>query len=83
VKDSLIDYNDIFFEKITIQMEIESLNDDALLDECNHILAAHYENADLEDIFVKYFKTGTISKEDRVKAEAVYLLAYGDIVWEV
>ena len=83
MEDFLFDYNDIFFERATISMELQSLNIDALLDECNHILTQFPRNKELEGIFRTYFKTGKITQEDRRRAEAVYLLAYGDLAWEI
>jgi hypothetical protein len=83
MKQTLVDYNDICFENDTLRMEIDSLTDDALLDECNNILPGFHNSDDMEDILVSYFKTGKISKLERLKAESIYLLAYGDFGWEV
>jgi hypothetical protein len=83
MKQGLVDYNDICFENLTLQMEMEGLSDDALLDECNHILSALYENEVMENILVSYFKNGKISPEERKIAEGMYILANGDLVWEV
>lgn len=83
MKDELIDYNDICFESTTLQMEMETLSDDALLDECNHILAGFHDSDSMDDILVKYFRTGKINKNDRKKAEGLYMLAYGEYGWEV
>jgi hypothetical protein len=83
MKQTLVDYNDICFENITLKMEVESLSDDALLDECNNILSGFQDTEDIDDILVNYFKTGKISPDERSKAESIYLLAYGDFGWEV
>jgi hypothetical protein len=83
VKDTLIEYNDIYFENVTLKMEMETLNDDSLLDECSHILASTYSSDSMEDILLHYFKFGRISEEDRKKAEGLYLLAYGGFGWSV
>lgn len=83
MKQGLIDYNDISFENMTLSMEMEGLSDDVLLDECNHILSSMYESKMMDDILVNYFKNGNISKEERKKAEGLYLLANGDLAWEV
>ena len=82
MKQTLVDYNDICFESDTLYMELNSLSDDALLDECNNILAGFHNMDDIEDIIVNYFKTGKISNLERLKAESIYLLAYGDFGWE-
>jgi len=82
VKETLIDYNDIFFEKVTLEMEIISLNDDALLEECNHILSSGYESETIEDVLLSYFKKGSITKEEREQIEKAYALAYGNFTWE-
>lgn len=83
MKDLLIDYNDISFESLTMKMEIEGLSDDVLLDECNFILSGKYESSMMEDVLVRYFKTGTITKQERRMAEGLYLLANGELAWEV
>lgn len=83
MKDSLIDYNDISFENTTISMELEGLSDDVLLDECNFILSGKYESAIMDNILAGYFKTGNISKQERKMAEGLYLLANGELAWEV
>lgn len=83
MKDSLIDYNDISFESLTMKMEIEGLSDEVLLDECNFILSGKYESSMMEDILASYFKTGNITKQERKMAEELYMLANGELAWEV
>lgn len=83
MKQGLFDYNDITFEKQTLSFEIETLSDDTLLDECNYILSGDYESAIMDNILISYFKNGKISKEERKIAEGLYLLAHGDLAWEV
>jgi hypothetical protein len=83
MKQGLVDYNDISFEKLTLNLELECLTDDVLLDECNHILSGKYESRIMDDILVSYFKNGKITEEERKKAEGLYLLANGDLAWEV
>ena len=56
MKQGLVDYNDISFEKLTLNLELECLTDDVLLDECNHILSGKYESRIMDDILVSYFK---------------------------
>lgn len=83
MKHGLIDYNDISFEQYTLGMELNGLGDDILLEECNFILSGKCESKIMDDVLVNYFKTGQITKEDRKKAEGLYLLANGDLAWEV
>jgi hypothetical protein len=83
VKQGLFDYNDIAFEKLTLDLDLQGLSDDILLDECNFILSGHYESKIMDDILVNYFKNGKINKEERRVAEGLYLLAHGDLAWEV
>lgn len=83
MKDKLIDYLDMRFEKETLEMELECLSDEVLLDECNFIMSGNYESEIMEDILVSYFKNGKIDKQQRKIAEALYLLAHGDLAWEV
>lgn len=83
MKDSLIDYNDISFESLTMKMEIEGLSDEVLLDECNFILSGKYESVIMDNILAGYFKTGNITKQERKMAEGLYLLANGELAWEV
>jgi hypothetical protein len=83
MKDFLIDYNDISFEKYTIDIELEELSDENLLDECNFILSGNYKSSMMDSILMSYFKNGKINKEERKMAEGLYLLANGDLAWEV
>jgi hypothetical protein len=83
MKDSLIDYNDIFFESSTIKMELEGLSDDVLLDECNFILGGNCESELMDNILMNYFKNGSITSEERVAAEGLYILVNGDLAWDV
>lgn len=83
MKQGLFDYNDIAFEKSTLKLEIEGLSDDILLDECNFILSGQYESEIMENVLLNYFKNGKISKEERILAEGLYLLAHGDLAWEI
>jgi hypothetical protein len=82
LKESLIDYNDMFFESATILMEVEGMSDEALLDECNHILSSNLESVQMDNVLIAYFKSGKLTPEDRRKAEGFYILAYADLVWE-
>lgn len=83
MKQGLFDYNDIAFEKLTLDLDLQGLSDDVLLDECNFILSGRYESKIMDDILVNYFKNGKINKEERRVAEGLYLLAHGDLAWEV
>jgi hypothetical protein len=83
MKQGLIDYNDIFFENLTINMELECFSDDILLDECNHVLSGKYESSIMDNILVNYFKNGKITEEERKKAEGLYILANTELAWEV
>lgn len=83
MKHSLFDYNDIAFENQTLLLELEGLSDDVLLDECNFILSGNYESEIMEDVLVSYFKNGKISKDQRKIAESLYLLAHGDLAWDI
>jgi hypothetical protein len=82
-KEALVDYNDIAFENVTLQMEIEGLSDDVLLDECNHILSSGFESEIMDNILVNYFRKGQITPEERKMAEGLYALANGSFTWEV
>lgn len=81
-KESLIDYNDMAFEKSTMQLELECLNDDSLLDEISHLLTS-CDSEEMESILVHYFKNGNITEEQRQQAENLYILAYCEFTWEV
>lgn len=83
MKQGLFDYNDIAFENLTLSLELEGLSDDVLLDECNFILSGKYESQIMDDVLVSYFKSGKINKDQRRVAESLYLLAHGDLAWEV
>lgn len=75
-KLALIDYNDIYFESKTLRMELESMSDDSLMDECNYILNGVKETTHLDNLFVNFFKKGSLTEEERKEAESLYLLAY-------
>jgi hypothetical protein len=79
----LFDYNDIVFETLTLSLELEGLSDDVLLDECNFILSSKYESAIMDEILSNYFKTGNINEQERKMAEGLYLLANGELAWEI
>lgn len=83
MKQELFDYNDICFEKETLKLELETLSNDALLDECNYILSGDYQSKIMDDILVSYFKSGNINNEQRKIAEGLYVLAHGELAWEV
>lgn len=83
IKFGLIDYNDICFERKTLQLEMECLSNDAILDECNFVISGEFESEMMEDVLVSYFKSGTINSEQRKIAEGLYLLAHGELCWEV
>lgn len=76
MKDSLIDYNDIFFEIETLKMELDGMSDDKLMDECNYILTGVSEGVSLDNLFVSYFKKGQLTDDERRDAEQFYTLAY-------
>lgn len=78
---SLISYGDICYESSTLRMEVEGLSDDALIDECGHILVG-LEGAEMDELMTLYFKNGELTKEQRKKAEELYVLAYADLGWE-
>lgn len=78
---SLITYSDLVYEHSTLQMELEGLSDDALIDECSHIVVG-LDGTELDDIMAEYFKKGALTKGQRKKAEALYLLAYAELAWE-
>ena len=83
MKDSLIDYNDISFENLTMKMDLEGLSDHVLLEECNFILSSEYESELMDNVLANYFLTGNISKQERRVAEALYILANGELAWEI
>lgn len=69
------------YESSTLKMEIEGMSDDALIDECNHILIG-VDSVEMDDILTSYFKAGELKPEQRKKAENLYLLAYSELAWE-
>jgi hypothetical protein len=62
-------------------MELEGMSDEALIDECNHILVG-MENSEMDELLISYFKNGELTKDQRKKAESLYILAYLDLAWE-
>lgn len=78
---SLITYSELYYENSTLKMELDGMSDDALIDECNHILIG-IDSEIMDDIISEYFKKGELSPEQRRKAEDLYCLAYAELMWE-
>ena len=83
MKLGLIDYNDIFFEDKTLEIELKDMSDDKLMDECNYILHGVKQGNHYDDMFLSYFKKGSLSEEERYEAEVLYKLAYCNMVIEL
>jgi hypothetical protein len=63
-------------------MEVEGMNDDALMEECSHIMTTQLNSASMDKVFSSYFKSGELTLEQRKQAIAFYQLAYGEFGWE-
>jgi hypothetical protein len=79
---TLIDYNDISYEISTLKMEIEGMNDDSLIEECNHVLTSNLRSPTMDKIISSYFKKGELTPEQREQAIGFYVLAYGEFGWQ-
>lgn len=78
---SLVTYSELSYEISTLKMELEGMSDDALVDECNHIML-NSDSEIMEQIIVSYFKNGKLSESERKVAENLYCLAYLELGWE-
>ena len=68
----LISYFDIIYEMNTLKMELEGISDPALVEECL-FYGEDFQCDDLNKIGLKYGINGTLSKNDRIKLENVYI----------
>lgn len=57
------------------------MSDDALIDECNHIMIG-LDSEEMDEVLTEYFKTGKLSEDNRKKLEYMYCLAYLELGWE-
>lgn len=80
--EKLIDYNDLYYQAQTLAMEVEGMNDEALIEECGHIMNSRLHSPSMDKIMSSYFKKGELTLEQREKAIAFYCLAYGSFGWE-
>lgn len=78
---NLINYNDLCYENSTISMEIVGMDSEDLIDECAHLLV-NFSSESMEDIVTNFFRTGKLTKNERLAAEGFYKLAYGELMWE-
>jgi hypothetical protein len=77
----IFDYYDLTYELETVKMEVESMSDEALIEACLNTEIV-YECEDLNELPFKFFCGHELTKEDRKKLEAAYILAYSDMFWE-
>lgn len=78
---NIISYSDVYYENYTLLLELEGMTDDALIDECNHILVG-MDDCQMDDVMAEYFKNGSLSEKSRKRAMDLYCLAYSELVWE-
>lgn len=77
----LIQYHDLCYESATISMEIEGMDSESLIDECAHLML-NFQSEIMEEVVTSFFKTGKLTKKERIEAESFYKLAYGELMWE-
>jgi hypothetical protein len=80
--EKLIDYNALYYQAQTLSMEVEGMNDDALIEECSHIMMSNLQSNIMDKVFASYFKKSVLTSEQRKAAIAFYMLAYGSFGWE-
>lgn len=78
---NLIQYRDLCYENFTISMEIDGMDSESLIDECAHLMA-NFESERMEAVVTNFFRTGKLTNQERIEAEAFYKLAYGELMWE-
>lgn len=82
--DNIITFPEIQYELATLMLELDTLNDESLVDECNHLLTFYSDaNGEIEKVISDFLKNGSITTEQRNKASYFYMLGNGDLYIEV
>ena len=77
----MLTYSQLLYEESTIGLELDGMEDSALVEEVSVILI-NFENEEVDDAMNRYFKSGKLVKEDRKCLEDFYVLAYRELLWK-
>ena len=73
-------YSELIYEQKTISLELDGMEDSALVEEVGVILI-NFESDKVDDAINRYFKKGKLLPEDRKCLEEFYVLAYRELLW--
>ena len=76
----MLTYSQLLYEESTIELELDGMEDSALVEEVGVILI-NFESDKVDDAINRYFKKGKILPEDRICLEEFYVLAYRELLW--
>ena len=76
----MLTYSQLLYEENTISLELDGMEDSALVEEVSVILI-NFENEEVDDAMSRYFKKGKLLPEDRKCLEEFYVLAYRELLW--
>ena len=77
----MLTYSQLLYEESTIGLELDEMEDSALVEEVSVILI-NFENEEVDNAMNRYFKSGQLVKEDRKCLEDFYVLAYRELLWK-
>lgn len=77
----MLTYSQLIYEESTISLELEGMEDSALVEEVGVILI-NFENEEVDEAMNRYFKKGKLSPIDRNFLETFYVLAYRELLWK-
>ena len=77
----MLTYSQLLYEESTIGLELDGMEDSALVEEVSVILI-NFENEEVDNAMNRYFKSGKLVKEDRKCLEDFYVLAYRELLWK-
>lgn len=77
----MLTYSQLLYEQATISLELDGMEDSALVEEVSVILI-NFENEDVDNAMNRYFKNGKLSPIDRKCLEDFYVLAYRELLWK-
>lgn len=77
----MLTYSQLLYEQATISLELDGMEDSALVEEVSVILI-NFENEEVDDAMSRYFKKGKLTPIDRKCLETFYILAYRELLWK-
>lgn len=77
----MLTYSQLLYEQATISLELNGMEDSALVEEVSVILI-NFENEEVDNAMNRYFRKGTLAPIDRKCLEDFYVLAYRELLWK-